>query len=356
MLRMDAAIAWRRGALQCGAAALLFGITTPLASQLTDEMNAPSLAGLLYVGAAIAVAPTLRRPRDAGSIRHRGGIRLTVAVVAGGFLGPLLLVAGLARTAAATASLLLNLELVATTLIAAAFFREHIGRRIAMGTLLVVGAGMALGWSEAPSLRVGVLFILAACLCWGIDNCVTADLGRVAPHEITAAKGLVAGATNLGLGVLLAGSFPAFGAVVAALILGAFGYGASITLWVTGARRLGAARAQLVFSAAPFVGALTAWVLLDEAATTTQAVALVVAACGALLVVGSDHEHPHEHAPAEHEHEHEHDDHHRHGHETHVARHAHPHQHEPLVHAHPHVPDLHHRHEHAADDARPADG
>ena len=108
----------QRGMARCGAAAVLFGATTPLASRLADDTSAPVLAGLLYVGAAVAVAPFARRRiLDTAAVR-RGLGRLSLAVVAGGFLGPLLLTAGLARTPAATASLLLNLELVATTSLA----------------------------------------------------------------------------------------------------------------------------------------------------------------------------------------------------------------------------------------------
>jgi hypothetical protein len=38
------------------------------------------------------------------------------------------------------------------------------------------------------------------------------------------------------------------GAALVALVIGGFGYGVSITLWVAGARDLGAARGQLVFA------------------------------------------------------------------------------------------------------------
>ena len=49
---------------------------------------------------------------------------VAVAIVAGGAIGPALLTAGLVDTPAATASLLLNLELVATVVLAATLFRS----------------------------------------------------------------------------------------------------------------------------------------------------------------------------------------------------------------------------------------
>jgi drug/metabolite transporter (DMT)-like permease len=338
----------RLGITRCAAAAVLFGATTPLAGRLADDTSAPILAGLLYVGAATAVVPWLpRRPIDPRALGRRAP-RLGAAVVFGGLLGPLCLTAGLQRTPGATASLLLNLELVATALLAAVLFREHLGRRIVEGTLLVVAAGAVLAWAGAPELRAGAVLIVLACVCWGIDNCVTATLD-LAPEHITAAKGVVAGGTNLAIGLLLGGQLPSAGVMVAALAVGAAGYGLSITLWVAGARDLGAARGQLVFSTAPFVGVVVAWAVLGDDVRRVELIALALAALGVARVVGSGHEHAHRHHAIEHDHEHSHDDrHHEHAHHVELAagRHSHRHTHVAVTHAHPHVPDLHHRHDH----------
>jgi drug/metabolite transporter (DMT)-like permease len=223
-----------------------------------------------------------------------------------------------------------------------------------MGSALVAVAGVTLGWSGAPELRVGAVLVVGACICWGLDNCVTADLDTIAPHEITLAKGVVAGSTNLLLGIAIAGALPPVRIALGVLVLGAVGYGASITLWVRGAHHLGAARGQLIFSAAPFVGAVVAWSVLGESVELNQLIALLLALGGVSLVLGSGHEHLHSHLPMQHTHEHEHDAHHQHHHPPQGGRHTHRHVHDPLVHAHPHVPDLHHRHEHASEERIPS--
>jgi drug/metabolite transporter (DMT)-like permease len=328
---------------------VLFGISAPAASRLADDMGAFTLAGLLYVGAAIAVLPVLGTKLPTRRALQRSARRLGTAVVLGGAVGPALLAAGLGHAPAATASLLLNLELVFTTLLAALVFREHIGRRVAAGTALVVAAGVVLAWSESADLRWGVVLIAGACFCWGVDNCVTAELDELAPAHITFAKGVVAGGANLVIGLLIGGSQLGWN-VAWALLVGAFGYGVSITLWVAGARDLGAARGQLVFATAPFVGAIVAWTVFTEEVAAREVVSLVIAAVGVSFVLRSAHEHEHRHVHVEHDHEHRHDD----GHHDHehppgelADRHQHPHTHEPVVHSHPHVPDLHHRHEHS---------
>lgn len=337
----------RRGLLLCAIAAVLFGISAPIAARLTDQVSGFTLAGLLYLGAALAVVPVAGRARPDAATLRRGSRRLAVAVALGGAVGPACLAFGLAHATAATSSLLLNLELIFTTLVAAIVFREHLGRSVLTGTALVFAASVLLGWDGSPDVRWGAVLIAAGCLCWAVDNCVTAALDELAPAHITLAKGIIAGSVNFAIGIALTGMPPA-GAALAALGIGAFGYGISITLWVAGARELGAARGQLVFTTAPFVGAIVAWTALSEAVTAVQLVSVIVALGGVALVLDSSHLHEHDHAAFEHDHEHTHDDgHHEHTHDATISgRHQHFHRHRTLVHAHDHVPDIHHRHAH----------
>ena len=119
-------------------------------------------------------------------------------VLFGGVVGPVLLMLGLARTGAATAALLLNLESLATLAIAWLVFRENVDRRIAFGRgrdpcrcgrAVVVGGAVGLDW--------GALLVAGACLCWGIDNNLTRKLSAADPVQIAMIKGLVAGPVNL---------------------------------------------------------------------------------------------------------------------------------------------------------------
>lgn len=280
----------------------------------------------------------------------RAGARpLLIAVIAGGAIGPVLLMAGLARTSAASASLLLNLELAATVLLAATVFREHLGARVIASAGVVTLSGVVLVWEPGAAVDVGGLLIVGACLFWGLDNSVTALIDQIRPEQVTFAKGAVAGSANLAIGILLVGAGGITAAqVFAALLIGALGYGVSITWWVRGARDLGAARAQVIFASAPFIGAVVSWVVLGEAVALAQLVAVPIAMAGIALSFRSSHEHEHTHIPMGHEHEHTHDD----GHHDHEhpggfrGRHVHRHQHAAMIHAHPHVPDLHHRHQH----------
>ncbi len=343
-------MAVRAGVLRCLLAAVLFGASAPAASELAGDAPSLVLAGLLYVGAGLAVIPSVVRSPPTLVVLKRDWRPALVAVIAGGAVGPALLVEGLARAPAATASILLNLELAATVLLAATIFKEYLGRRVVLGAALVTGAGVILTWQPGATLSFGALLIAAACCAWGIDNGVTAKIDQLSPEHVVLLKGFVAGTANLALGLMAAGGVTdiSIGQVLSALVIGAWGYGASIVLWVKGARDLGAARGQVIFAAAPFIGALIAWVVLGEPVTIAQIIAVAIAATGVAVSIESAHSHEHSHEEMEHDHEHTHDDeHHAHSHNgSDAGRHSHMHNHRRVVHSHPHVPDLHHRHRH----------
>ncbi|MCB9780955.1 MAG: DMT family transporter [Alphaproteobacteria bacterium] len=337
--------------LWCLAAAALFGASTPASKWLLDEAVGPlTLAGLLYLGAGIACLPfalrggSSERRRDPANLR-----RLAGAVLFGGVLGPVALLVGLRTAPSASVSLWLNLETTATALLAWAFFREHIGGRGWVANGLVLAAGLLLAAPDGFSVAPSALLVAVACLCWGLDNNLTAVIDGYTPAQTTVAKGLVAGAVNLGLGWALEGALPTAPMAAAALGVGALAYGASIVLYIRGAQQLGATRSQMLFATAPFLGTAVAWVALGETVLPVQlgATGLMVLALGLLLT--GHHAHAHRHAAVRHTHAHRHDDgHHRHEHPDLPAEvwHTHEHGHLPVEHSHPHAPDLHHRHRH----------
>src|SRR5215218_5224631 len=189
--------------------ALLFGISTPAAKVLLGLSNPAILAGLLYCGAGLGAALFRRVVRSPnGGAREAALSRadlpwLAGAIVAGGIIGPLLLMVGLARTEAGTASLMLTLEGVATALMAWFVFHESFDRRIAIGmACLAAGAGI-LAWTGTPTLSglIGPLAIVGACVAWGLDNNLTRKVSLADPLQIVELKRLIAGPCNIALGL-----------------------------------------------------------------------------------------------------------------------------------------------------------
>jgi len=334
----------------CLLAAALFGASTPASKLLLADVGPLTLAGLLYLGAAIVTLPfalkggSPQRRKDPTNLR-----RLAGAVLFGGVLGPVALLVGLRSSPSASASLWLNLETTATALLAWRWFQEHLGPRAWIANGLVVLAGILLAAPDGFTVAPAALLVLAACVCWGIDNNLTAVIDGYTPEQTTFAKGAVAGSVNLGLGHWLEGGPPGMETVAGALAVGSLAYGASIVLYIRGAQQLGATRSQMLFATAPFLGVVVAWWLVGESVLPAQVAAAVLMG-GALVLLFSDrHHHDHVHPAQVHTHAHCHDDgHHDHSHPDlpPEAWHTHEHEHGEVRHRHPHVPDLHHRHEH----------
>jgi drug/metabolite transporter (DMT)-like permease len=336
--------------------ALLFGVTTPIAKHLLSTESPWLTAGLLYLGSGIGLT-LWRLIQDRGwapsGLQRDDWPWLASAIVSGGVLAPGLLMLGLARTDAAEASLLLNLEAVFGAALAWIVFREATSRRIVLGFFAICIASVLLAWpSAALGGRgvVGPLLVAAACLCWGIDNNLTRKISGADARAVAGVKGLAAGATNTGLALSMgAAAWPAVPVLAGTLLLGFAGYGVSLVLFIVSLRRLGTARTGAYFAAAPFLGTGLSMALYGEPVGALFYVAAGLMALGVWLHVTERHEHVHVHEPLIHTHPHHHDEHHQHPHDADIEvsePHTHEHSHGFMRHSHAHFPDLHHGHRH----------
>lgn len=331
-------------------AAFFFGISTPLSKALIIDLNPFLLAGLLYLGAGIGLSaytllgPARILPRTKGlKYKYIAGM-----VVFGGLLGPVLLMAAVKIAPAASVSIWLNMELVATAFLGHFIFKDHLDKRGWLGVALSLAAGALLSYSGGIAGFTAGLLVALACLCWGLDNHFTALIDDLSPVQSTIIKGLAAGTTNLLIGLALAGGAPAPAAAGKALLVGFLCYGLSITLYISSAQKLGAVRSQLIFSIAPLFGVILAVLALGESLSAVQIVSGALLFASVWLMLAEKHGHLHEHSATEHIHQHGHGNlhHDHHGGEAQEKAHTHFHKHTESAHEHPHWPDLHHRHTH----------
>ena len=338
------------GVLSALAAALLFGIGTPIAKLLLGPVDPWLLAGLLYLGSGLGLM-LWRLLRKSNPVHFSDGETkwLAGAILAGGVIAPVLLMWGLSRMSASSVALLLNAEGVLTALLAWFVFRENFDRRIAIGMAMIVVGTVVLTWSRDASFdsALPALAVLGACLGWALDNNLTRKVALVDATFVAMVKGLAAGTANVVIAWLLGATLPQASVLMAAGTVGFLCYGLSLVLFVVALRHLGTARTGAYFSTAPFVGALLAIPLLGESLSIQFMVAAVFMAVGVWLHLTEQHDHFHTHELVEHEHEHMRDEHHPHRHaEAVTGAHSHRHRHGPQGHSHSHYPDAHHRHDH----------
>jgi drug/metabolite transporter (DMT)-like permease len=336
------------------AAAVTFGVTTPLVKRLGVDAGAFPTAMLLYAGAVLGTVRGVRsRISHEAPLRREHAPRLLAVALAGGVIAPALLAWGLQRTSGTGASLLLNLEAAFTVLLGWRLYREHLGRRVFVALAFMIAGGACLvAIQPIPSTGAsgwGTVAVVLATLGWAIDNALTRPLADLDPIEVVRWKSVLGATLGLALAASLKQPLPSALHSAGLLACGALGYGLSLRFYLLAQRHVGAGRTGSIFALAPFIGAAAAWAMGECGDGVLTFVAAVLFAVGVYLHLTETHAHRHSHDPTEHEYSHRHDDgHHDHIHDPAViGEHSHVHRHDALQHDHPHAPDAHHQHRHA---------
>lgn len=319
------------GPLLAIAAALAFALSVPASKLLLRDTSQLAVAGLLYLGAGLAltgfriVSRASRRrvnsrPRAADTgVTVRGTSDwawLAAATLSGAVAAPLLLLWGLRATPGATASLLISFEAVFTALWAAGLFKEHVVAQVWWAVLAVTAGGVLLGLEGGGSwgVSLGALAVVGGCALWGLDNNLTRNIVTLEPSRVAQLKGLAAGTVNLLLLLAVGGSLPRWPVVVFALIVGGLSYGVSLVLFVQALRYLGSTRTSAYFGAGPFFAAGISLVVDRSYPTLPLLAAAVLMLVGTALMISEQHVHEHAHDGVAHTHWHVPDAEHRHGH------------------------------------------
>lgn len=334
--------------------AVFFGASAPLSKLLLGEISPIFLAAFLYIGSGTGISlikgfQRMRYPsRDIEARITRDDVKwLAGAIIAGGMAAPIVLMISLQNTPASTASLLLNFEGVATTVIAMLVFKEAISRWAWAAILVITLASIFLStdFSHGWGFSLGALGIVSATTLWGVDNNFTRNISGKDPLTIVAWKGLVAGTFSFFLAFFLGEKLPALGSILGTLLLGFVSYGLSTLLFIRSMRGLGAARTSALYGTAPLAGVVLSIFIFGELPSFFFIIAMFLMLAGAYLLVNEEHSHTHIHTALIHEHSHRHDDP-AHAHDSSIETHSHEHEHPNEEHEHGHMPDIHHRHGH----------
>lgn len=309
------------------AAAVLYALNMPISKLLLEKIGPTFMAAFLYFGAGIGIGLLYvfgGRKRRTEEKLSKKDLPYTVGMIVLDIAAPIFLMFGLTRAASANASLLNNFEIVATTIIALAVFKEAVSKRLWAAICLITLSSIILSFEDMSGLQFsyGSLLVLAATVCWGLENNCTRKISSKSTYEIVMLKGIFSGLGSFVIAAVKGESFPQLRYIAAALLLGFAAYGLSIFLYVRAQKELGAAKTSAYYAAAPFVGALFSFLLLGEELTVNYVVALGIMIAGSVLVVVDTllqrHSHLHTHTYV---HTHDGSTH------THVIEHTHEHSH-----------------------------
>lgn len=280
----------RMGILLAILAAALYAVNSPFSKVLLDYMPSTLMAGFLYLGAGlgmvvILLSRKLMRRTSGEEPLTRVDLPYALAMIVLDIAAPIFLLMGLSRTTAASASLLNNFEIVATALIALAVFREKISLRLWAGILFVTASCALLSVEDftAIDFSFGSLFVLLACLCWGIENNCTRKLSEKDPLQIVLLKGIFSGTGSVIIGLALGERLSVWWSVPAVLAVGLVAYGLSIFFYVYAQRMLGAARTSAYYAVAPFIGTALSLLIFRQLPGRLFVAALLLMMVGAWL-------------------------------------------------------------------------
>lgn len=276
-------------------AAALYAVNSPFSKLLLDYMPPTLTAGFLYLGAGVgmAIVGLFRKARrtEKNEIKlTKAELPYTLAMILLDIAAPIFLLFGLRLTTAANVSLLNNFEIVATALIALAVFKEKIGVRLWIGILFVTLSCALLSLEDISSLQFsyGSLLVLAACVCWGVENNCTRKLSSKDPLQIVLLKGVFSGLGSVIIGLCVGERVAVLWSVFAVLGVGFIAYGLSIFFYVYAQRLLGAARTSAYYAVAPFIGTLLSLAIFRELPHSTYFIALGLMIVGAWLCASDE--------------------------------------------------------------------
>ncbi len=286
------------------AAAIFYAVNIPCAKRFLETVAPTYMAAFLYLGAGLGVGIMYlfhyKKEQPAERLTKKD-LPYTVGMIALDVIAPILLMLGVRIGTSANASLLGNFEIVATTVIALALFREKVSGRLWAAIGLITLSSIILSFDGSGSLRfsLGSLFVLGATVCWGLENNCTRSIADKSTYQIVTLKGFGSGLGSLVIALAAGERFPRMREILPVLLLGFVAYGLSIFTYIRAQKTLGAAKTSAYYAAAPFIGAFLSFVLLREALTVTYAAALIVMLAGAGLVVQDTllrrHQHVHAH-------------------------------------------------------------
>lgn len=284
---------------------LLYATATPCTKLILQHIAPIMLAGLLHLGAGIGLTcmwlfQNLRGHKNAVDFlpNRKDWPWLIWPVLAGGILSALCLMMAMNITRASCVSLLINLEIVFTVLMARLVFKEHLSTRAILGLLAILFGSVCLSWHADLSVSwPSILLMSACCLCWAIDGNFTAQMKNSEPVQIARCRGLIAGTFNFCLALMLGCHLPNVGIMSCAIVMGIVAQGIGLSLYIVALHQLGVARTTAYFATEPFLGALLSMLILHEPLSANIMLAAVLMGLGVWLHFSEKHEHEHPYSP-----------------------------------------------------------
>ena len=275
-------------------AAALFGSVFSLAKVPLATIDPLALTAIVYTISGLALIPFARASFTFE--RKFDYIYVIIVTIFGGIAAPVLLMYGLQQTAASTAAILTNGEIVFTLALSSLFFGEKPHGPVGLFAVVLVVIGLVIATTEDLTalesileLNPGNIMILASMLMWAIDNNVSRRLTlKVSPAKIAMVKSLAGGLILLAIALAM-GKGDSIASIkldmwMLIIIMSISGFGGALLLFLEGIKRIGTVKTMSMFSMTPVFGIVIAALALGESITVFQGVATGLIIIGIILI------------------------------------------------------------------------
>ena len=275
-------------------AAVLFGSVFSLAKVPLATIDPLALTAIVYTISGLALIPFARASFTFE--RKFDYIYVIIVTIFGGIAAPVLLMYGLQQTAASTAAILTNGEIVFTLALSSLFFGEKPHGPVGLFAVVLVVIGLVIATTEDLTalesileLNPGNIMILASMLMWAIDNNVSRRLTlKVSPAKIAMVKSLAGGLILLAIALAM-GKGDSIAAIkldmwMLIIIMSISGFGGALLLFLEGIKRIGTVKTMSMFSMTPVFGIVIAALALGESITVFQGIATGLIIIGIILI------------------------------------------------------------------------
>ena len=271
--------------------ALMFGSVSTLAKPIVSTLNPLLLSSIIYLIVSATLSP-LAQKKPFPKSKKNYTLILAIAVC-GSILAPSMYFVGLEHASASDAALIANGETFFSVLLAIAFFKEKLGKigylatAMIFGGIIIVTTDLNFSSITLQQIHYKDWLLILSMFFWGMDN----NLSRILARTINVAK---IAQIKTGIGGIILFVIAVFvyrvpiqietSSILAILILGIFGFAASLYFFMLGLNRIGTVRTSLIFSSSSVFGLVSAAIFLHEIISLYQVMAAIVMILGMYLM------------------------------------------------------------------------
>lgn len=270
--------------------AFLYAFNVIIEKNYITNISSESILFLMYFGAFFGLGFIYLFTKKKKSAQNRitkKEIPKVVIIVLCELFASLLMIEAVKLVDASVVSLLSVFEIVATAVIAYFLFKEPLDIKDVISILLMILACVILNFKQNffSNISISSLLVIGGCICWGLENNVTASISKKEPEFFTSIK---CGAVALLYLIiaLIKGTFDI--SIPYLFIFGFFTYGLSILSYAISTKYLGANKATLIFSISPIFGVILAVLIYHDQLTISFLISIFIVLVALLLINTKD--------------------------------------------------------------------